>query len=76
MNQMNAEMIRMVELAQKGFYCSQILLQLGLEMQGKENPDLIRTMGALAGGLGFSGDVCGGPHRGSLSPRTLCGPGQ
>ena len=54
-----SDMIRMVELAQKGFYCSQILLQLGLEAQGKENPDLIRTMAALAGGLGFSGDVCG-----------------
>lgn len=53
------DMMRMVELAQKGFYCSQILLRLGLEVQGKENPDLIRAMSGLAGGLGFSGDVCG-----------------
>jgi len=53
------DMIRMAELAQKGFYCSQILLCLGLEAQGKENPDLIRAMSGLAGGLGFSGDVCG-----------------
>lgn len=56
---MTDEMMRMIELAQQGFHCSQILLQLGLEAQGKTDPDLIRAMGGLAGGLGFSGDVCG-----------------
>jgi hypothetical protein len=53
------EMIRMMELAQQGFYCSQILLFMGLEAQGRANDDLIRAMNGLAGGLGFSGDVCG-----------------
>ena len=56
---MTTDMVRMFELAQKGFYCSQILLFLGLEAQGKSDPDLIRAMSGLAGGLGFSGDVCG-----------------
>ena len=56
---MNDEMIRMMQLAQQGFYCSQILLFMGLEAQGKTNPDLIRAMAGLAGGLGFSGDICG-----------------
>jgi C_GCAxxG_C_C family probable redox protein len=56
---MNNVTVRMIELAGHGFYCSQILLFLGLEAQGKENPDLIRAMNALAGGLGFSGDTCG-----------------
>jgi C_GCAxxG_C_C family probable redox protein len=56
---MNGLVFRMIELAGQGFYCSQILLLLGLEAQGKENPDLIRAMTALAGGLGFSGDTCG-----------------
>ncbi len=56
---MNNEVFRMIELAGQGFHCSQILLLMGLEAQGKENPDLIRTMTALAGGLGFSGDTCG-----------------
>jgi hypothetical protein len=50
---MNDEAFRMIELAGQGFYCSQILLILGLEAQGKENPDLIRTMNALAGGAGI-----------------------
>ncbi len=56
---MTDEMIRMIQLAGQGFYCSQILLLMGLEAQGKSNPDLIRSMSGLAGGLGFSGDTCG-----------------
>ncbi|MEG6616168.1 C-GCAxxG-C-C family protein [Peptococcaceae bacterium 1198_IL3148] len=50
---------RMFELAQQGLKCSQILLQLGLELQGKDNPDLIRASSGLAGGLGFTGRICG-----------------
>jgi C_GCAxxG_C_C family probable redox protein len=53
------EMLRMIQLAGQGFYCSQILLCMGLEAQGKSNPDLIRAMSGLAGGLGFTGDTCG-----------------
>jgi len=53
------ELTRMLQLAQKKFYCSQILLIMGLEAQGKENVDLIRSMSGLAGGLGFSGEICG-----------------
>lgn len=55
----NEDFMRMLELSQGGFYCSQILLALGLEKQGKENPDLIRAMDAIAGGLGFTGKNCG-----------------
>lgn len=50
---------RMKELRQQGFYCSQIIMSMGLEMQGKSNPELIRAMHGLAGGLGFSGELCG-----------------
>jgi C_GCAxxG_C_C family probable redox protein len=53
------DVIRMLELSQQSFACSQILLMLGLEAQGKANPDLIRAMHALAGGVGGCGDVCG-----------------
>jgi C_GCAxxG_C_C family probable redox protein len=49
----------MIQLAGQGFYCSQVLLVMGLEAQGKSNPDLIRSMAGLAGGLGFTGDTCG-----------------
>jgi C_GCAxxG_C_C family probable redox protein len=50
---------RMRELGQQGFYCSQILMIMGLELQGKTNPDLVASMQGLAGGLGFSGELCG-----------------
>jgi C_GCAxxG_C_C family probable redox protein len=43
----------------QGFYCSQILVLQGLEMTGKDNPDLVRAMQGLAGGLGFTGELCG-----------------
>lgn len=56
---MNDEFFRMVEIAQQEFYCSQILLMMGLEAQGKTNPDLVRAMAGLVGGLGFSGKNCG-----------------
>jgi C_GCAxxG_C_C family probable redox protein len=55
----NDEMLRMMQLARQGFYCSQILLMMGLEARGEVNEDLIRAVTALAGGLGFSGDTCG-----------------
>lgn len=56
---MTEEMIRMIQLGQQKFYCSQILLIMGLEAQGRQNPDLVRSMSGLAGGLGFSGEICG-----------------
>ncbi len=54
-----SELDRMRELKQQGFFCSQILMTMGLELQGSENPQLIRAMNALAGGLGFTGETCG-----------------
>lgn len=53
------EIFRMLELSGQGFHCSQILMSLGLEAQGKSNPDLIRAMAGLAGGVGFCGETCG-----------------
>ena len=52
-------MERMLELSQQGYYCAQIMLMLALESEGKENPDLVRAMGGLNGGLGNCGEVCG-----------------
>lgn len=56
---MNDGMIRIMELSQQGFCCSQILIMLGLEAQGKTDPDLVRAMGGLCGGVGYSGKNCG-----------------
>ena len=53
------DVIRIQELRSQGFYCSQILVQMGLDLQGKTNPELIRAVQSLAGGIGFSGNLCG-----------------
>ncbi len=53
------ELMRMLELKQQGFFCSQILLNMALQDRNESNPALIRAARALAGGLGFSGETCG-----------------
>lgn len=53
------ELIRMMELKQQGFYCSQILLSMALQDRDESNPALIRAARGLAGGLGFAGETCG-----------------
>ena len=53
------DMERMIELRKQGFFCSQILMLMGLELQGKTNPDLVRSMHGLARGLGDTGEICG-----------------
>jgi len=50
---------RLLELGLQGFECSQIMMILALETEGKQNPDLIRAMGGLNGGLGHCGNICG-----------------
>ena len=56
---MNNDLLRIKELKAQGFYCSQILVLMGMDLQGKDNSDLVRAMQALAGGIGFSGHLCG-----------------
>ena len=66
---------RMREMKAEGFYCSQILMKLGLELQGKENPDLVRAVHGLAGGLGFSGELCGALSGGAVLLGLYAGKG-
>ena len=67
---------RMVELKKQGYYCSQILMIMGMDLQGKENPDLIRAMHGLAGGLGFSGETCGALTGGACLLALYAGKGR
>jgi C_GCAxxG_C_C family probable redox protein len=53
------DQFQLMKFRQQGFFCSQIILLKGLEQSGKSNPDLIRAMHGLVGGLGFSGELCG-----------------
>lgn len=56
---LTGEQMSMVQRVHQGFHCTEVLMFAGLEAQGKSNPDLIRAVSALAGGVGFSGEVCG-----------------
>ena len=50
---------RIIELGRYGYSCGQILTLLMLETIGEENPALVRAMGGLDGGVGYSKGCCG-----------------
>ena len=50
---------RIMELSGYGYFCSQILAILMLEVTGEENPGLVKAMGGLNGGVGYSQGCCG-----------------
>lgn len=56
---MDATEIRMMQLAGKGYTCSQIMMQLALELRGEENPGLVCAMAGLAYGCGAGDGTCG-----------------
>lgn len=51
--------MRMLELKQRGYCCSQIPIALVLEAQGRTNADLVRSMAGLCYGAARIGEVCG-----------------
>ena len=56
---MNDIGFRIIQLAGKGYCCSQILAILALDAQGRENPELVRALAGLCMGVGNTGGVCG-----------------
>ena len=56
---MDDHRIRMMQLSKKGYVCSQIIMQLGLDMRGEENPSLIRAMAGPGYGCGSGEATCG-----------------
>ncbi|MBR0353203.1 MAG: C_GCAxxG_C_C family protein [Oscillospiraceae bacterium] len=50
---------RIMELSRYGYFCSQILAILMLDTIGEENPGLVKAMGGLNGGVGYSQGCCG-----------------
>ena len=51
--------MQMIELAEKKYNCSQILMILALQQAGQENPGLVRAMSGLGDGCGFFNETCG-----------------
>ena len=50
---------RIMELSRQGLYCAQIMVQLALDAEGKENPELVQAVRGLCGGFAWSGGPCG-----------------
>jgi hypothetical protein len=50
---------RMIQLAENKYNCSQIMMVLALEQEGRENADLVRAMSGLGDGCGFFRETCG-----------------
>ncbi|MEJ2281974.1 MAG: C-GCAxxG-C-C family protein [Desulfobacterales bacterium] len=50
---------RMIQLAENKYNCSQIMMILALEQEGRENPELVRAMSGLGDGCGFFRETCG-----------------
>jgi len=51
--------IKMMEMAGKGYCCSQMMVLLALDEMGRDNPDLVRAAGGLCNGLGDCSGACG-----------------
>lgn len=56
MNEYDFDILR---LGGQGFCCAQIVVLLGLEMQGVENPGLVRAMSGLCNGCASRHCTCG-----------------
>jgi hypothetical protein len=56
MNEYDLDILR---LGSQGYCCAQIIMLLALEMQGVENPALIRSMAGLCDGCGNQRATCG-----------------
>ena len=72
---MNDIAFRMLELNNKGYCCSQILMILALEEREETNPDLVRSMGGLCLGIGASEEVCGALSGGACLLALYAGKG-
>jgi hypothetical protein len=56
---MDSVRTRMMQLAAKDYQCSQILVIMGLEARGQDNPELVRAVDGLAWGCGEGSCTCG-----------------
>ena len=67
---------RMLKLSSQGFACAQIMMILTLEAENKEDPDLIRVLGALNNGFRDNGLVCGAFTGGACMLSYYAGQGE
>ena len=67
---------RMLRLSSQGFACAQIMMILTLEAEGREDPDLVRAIGALNNGFRDNGLICGAFTGGACMLSFYAGQGE
>ena len=67
---------RVMELSRYGYFCGQILAILMLETLGEDDPLLVKAMGGLNGGVGFSQGCCGCMTGGACLISSFTGTGE
>jgi hypothetical protein len=72
---MDDTMIHILQWANKGYSCSQILMLLALEARGEQNPALVRAAAGLAYGCGTGKGSCGVLTGGSCMLALFAGKG-
>lgn len=72
---MHPLMMDLLPLVRQGYCCSQLLLQLLVQAQGREVPDLVRALHGLCHGIGQSGGPCGLLTGGACVLALLAGKG-
>ncbi|MBP3853266.1 MAG: C_GCAxxG_C_C family protein [Erysipelotrichaceae bacterium] len=53
------ELEKVFDYYHSGYQCAQVMLLYALELLGKENPDLVRSLGGLNKGISDYQQVCG-----------------
>lgn len=56
---MNEYDFDILKLARQGYCCSQIVMHLALDLQGQENPGLLRAISGLCHGFSATRGACG-----------------
>lgn len=72
---MNDIILKLIGMKAKGYCCAQMILILALEVQGRTNTDLVRSMGGLCFGINGSGEVCGALSGGACLISLYAGKG-
>ncbi len=72
---MHPLMMDLLPLVRQGYCCSQLLVQLLVQAQGREVPDLVRALHGLCHGIGQSDGPCGLLTGGACVLALLAGKG-
>ncbi|MCP4119923.1 MAG: C_GCAxxG_C_C family protein [Desulfobacteraceae bacterium] len=72
---MSDTIMRLMPLQAKDYPCSQMMMILALEEQGRENPALVRAMAGLAKGVGNCAGSCGAMTGGACILALYAGKG-